>query len=738
MMDKIGVSIKFLDKQIQNNKKYSVFLVAGLMFLIFVIFAIHGLQFSGPVIIADEVGYLTKALALSGVSVDAASSYQGGYSMLILPAFWLFHNPDMQWRAVLVINAFMWAISAGLLYYFLRKFFPKKSSLVIASAVALSFCYPGFITVSGYAYSNSGFVFVFMLSLAALIKSKLDNNWYLIIFSILAGFLYWIHPLGMVFVAVTITYFMLRSILDKDLTKYLIPILLLVIIPLSYSLIVHPWFNSIMTPAGMAVRNHYGDFATNLPSRITHLSYWIQAFTLFVGQISFLLVATFGLVAFCTRWLFYNLGRGRLNQFKGLLSDTPKSILTIILMSIILIALVESFYFPADVLPFRMSMWIYGRYTEMLVLPVIGVGLLSEWRFKTALWAAGIAIFTGVLLALVVNKINTNFLSALELDVTSFWPILLIKNANFLVWFLIGFVGILFVGFVGLKKKKWILLIVLPLLFIAIGNQSFIQKSVDYYKQKGYSDLGEIIVGNYKKGTCIGLDNRSVEHDGALQYGYFIFHFSEFHVIRMSPDEWFEKCDGPFLTYDTKFVSGMDKVKVVAEELNSGLYIVMREKDINPARSSSYKDAGIVKYFIDGHQGCEVKGCMDWVASYPGQSLTNVGKYTDGILNTTGQEGYLLISPKVSANTDGLYMIKIKGDFRKLDSTSRLKVTSDDGKKIIRLAVLNQELNNHEIVFQLNKSVDDLQIVIYVGKDADISLSSYEVTGYDYRLGSRP
>jgi hypothetical protein len=734
MIDKLKLNIEFFDKKIQNNQKYSVLLVVGLILLIFVVFLLHGLQFYGPVIIADEVGYLAKALALSGVSVDAASSYHGGYSMLILPAFWLFHNPDIQWRAVLIINAFMWAVSAGLLYYFLKKVFPKKSNLVIASAVALSFCYPGFIAVSGYAYSNSGFVFVFMLSLAALVKSRFENNWYLIIFSILAGFLYWVHPLGMAFIVITILYFISRSVLDGNFMKYLLPIFLLIIIPLSYFLIIHPWFNSIMTPAGMAVRNHYGDFAINLPSRITHLSYWIQAFTFFVGQISFMLVATFGMVAFCAHRLFSNFEKGCKNRLSESLRDTPKSIMMIILASIILVAMVEALYFPADVFPFRVSMWIYGRYTEMLVLPVIGVGLLSEWRLKTTLWVAGIAIFAGVLLTLVTNSTNTIFLTVVELDISSFWPNLFIKGTNFLIWFLIGSVGILFAGFVGLKKKKWLLLIILPLLFIAIGYQSSSQISFNYH-QRGYSEIGKIIVGNYKKGTCVGLDSGSVAHDGVLQYGYYSFHFSEFRIARMTSDEWLKKCDGPFLTYDIKFVDNMDKVKVVAEELNSGLYIVMREKDINSSLSDSYTNEGFVyvKYFIDGHPGCEVKGCMDWVASSGDLSFTIVGEYRDGALNTTGREGYLFVGPKVFVNSGGVYTIKIKGDFRKLDSISRLKVTSNDGKKIIRLAVFNQKSNNHEIIFQLNQPVDDLQIMIYVGGDADITLNSYEVTSYSHR-----
>jgi hypothetical protein len=171
----------------------------------------------------------------------------------------------------------------------------------------------------------------------------------------------------------------------------------------------------------------------------------------------------------------------------------------------------------------------------------------------------------------------------------------------------------------------------------------------------------------------------------------------------------------------------MNNVKVVAQELTSGLYIVMREKDINPSIGNLYADMRFVKYFIDtSHPGCKVKGCMDWSASSGGLSFTEIGEYQNGVLRTTGREGYLFIGPKVSVNSEGIYRIKMKADFRKLDSTSRLKIVSNNGKIIHRLAVLSQDPNNHDYIFQLDKPVSDLQIMIYVGKDADISLNSYE------------
>jgi hypothetical protein len=200
----------------------------------------------------------------------------------------------------------------------------------------------------------------------------------------------------------------------------------------------------------------------------------------------------------------------------------------------------------------------------------------------------------------------------------------------------------------------------------------------------------------------------------------------------MQPADWLNKCDGPYLTYDTAFVKKMNNVKVVAQELTSGLYIVMREKDINPSIGNLPKNTRYFKYFIDtSHPGCKVEGCMDWSASSNDPYLTQVGEYQNGALHTTGREGYLFIGPKVAVD-EGTYRIKMKLHIGKSDTISRLKITSDNGKIINRLVIFHENSDNPGYIFQLGKAVDDLQIMLYVGEDADISLNSYEVSKYYY------
>ena len=58
---------------------------------------------------ADELGYLGNARYIAGTShlpdMQGTQLYHFGYSLFLLPAFWLFSDPVSTYRAVVVINA---------------------------------------------------------------------------------------------------------------------------------------------------------------------------------------------------------------------------------------------------------------------------------------------------------------------------------------------------------------------------------------------------------------------------------------------------------------------------------------------------------------------------------------------------------------------------------------------------------------------------------------------------------
>jgi hypothetical protein len=734
-IDKLKLLFSSLDKKIQNNKKCRVFLVASLMLLVFVGYSLYSLQFHSPAILSDEGGYLTKALAFSGVKVDAASSWQGGYPILISPIFRLFSDPNIEWRLVLEANAIMWTISAVLLFYVLRRFFPKKSNLTVALAVAVSLAFPGCISMTALAYATSAFVMVLMMALAALIKSKFELNWYLIIFALLAGYLFWIHPTGIVFILAVILYFIARGILYGNFKKYLLPIAIMLAVSFFYFMVMLPWFNYIMTPVGATIRNHYDDFAIRFLLRFTHSWYWIDVLGVFMGQISYLLISSFGIVGLGAYWLFYGAGKGIKQRFKNIMSDMPRSILAIIILSIIGASIMVAIYFPADIIPLSQDQWIYGRYVEMYILPLIGVGLLADWKLRPILWSAGIVLFNGILLSFIVNSSNTILYSYVpgKLDtglVFIFWPAVfsgiipsLALGACYLVLFTISCLGILFVGYAISKNKKGLLILLLLISLLALRDQ-VVEHTDSENTYSGYSGFVELIMKNYRKGSCVGFSDKLTDYE-LSRLNYIKFYLHEYSVERINSTEWLNKCDGPYLTYDVKFVDGINNVKIIAKDRLSGLYVIMRNKNVSSINLSRKLDYS--EYTMSNRHGCKVDGCLDWNASSNDPSLTKVGEYQNGTLHTTGREGYLFIGPKVAVD-EGAYRIKMKLHISKPDTISKLKITSDNGNIINRLVVFHNTSDNPEYIFQLGKAVDDLQIMLYVGKDADMTLSSYQGT----------
>lgn len=714
--------IKSIGVYVQKHKKLNVIC---LMMLVFVSYLLYGLQFNGPVFLSDEIGYLNKAIALSGGSIDAATSWQGGYSFLILPAFWLFSDPLMEWRAVLAINALMWAISAGLLVYVIKMIFPKKKDLTILSVVVLSLIYPGFISISGYAFASSGFVFVLMLALTALMKSGLNNLKYLSISSLLVGFLFWIHPIGATLVVATILILGIKSFVEKKYLKYILPITILIVTPLLYYFFIRPWFNDIMTPGEMSVFNHYDELSTDIISGVGRSSFWLEVPIFFLGQISYILISTFGMAAFCVDWLIRDYKKSKKQKFIDIINDTPRVAIAMIIFSIIVSAVIAAICFASNQDPSRADHWIYGRYSEMLILPVIAVGLLSEWRLKTVFYSIGTVFISGIILLIYTNSGNTLFDSLGRVNIQSFWPLLLTKNVNYLIWFVVGCAGILMIGLIGKKieNRRWLLLFVIPLMILTINDHN----SWHIYRQNSsglseYYDLGNIISENYKKSSCMGLDPR--DDDRNQRYRFYAFYLHRFEVVRMQPKEWLENCDGPYLTYDIGFVEDNSEVKPVAKESRSGLYVLMRKKDIS---SIDWPMSNRFIYYGDSrYGGCTIKGCLKWDFASKDLDITEVGEYTDNALKTTGRAGYLLYGPSVQLG-NGKYHIKINGSFRNTDFDTRLTVTSNKGSKIYVSGVFDPETNNYDYIFKISKEVQDLEIRLFVTTDADISLYSYEV-----------
>jgi len=131
-------------------------LVAGAV-LHFMVRVWISLPRTGPVVIADEIGYLLNARFISGGAAgDLATTtfYRGGYSLLIAPLFLLDMGPVRLYISILALNAAVAAAIFPLMYVLLGKLFTLSTRARLAAAFA-SACTPSLMVSGGFATSDA-------------------------------------------------------------------------------------------------------------------------------------------------------------------------------------------------------------------------------------------------------------------------------------------------------------------------------------------------------------------------------------------------------------------------------------------------------------------------------------------------------------------------------------------------------------------------------------------------------
>jgi hypothetical protein len=112
---------------------------------------------TGPVVVADELGYLANARVLAGGidgQLSTAPFYHGGYSLLLAPIVAVFHNPETSYRLVLVLNAFLAATLAPLVYLLLTRCCSVRPHAAVWPALAAA-AYPSVTIYTQVAMSEN-------------------------------------------------------------------------------------------------------------------------------------------------------------------------------------------------------------------------------------------------------------------------------------------------------------------------------------------------------------------------------------------------------------------------------------------------------------------------------------------------------------------------------------------------------------------------------------------------------
>ena len=550
--------------KIRNSLKH-ISLETLVPIVVFVLFLLLNIWTTGPAYLSDEIGYLDKAATIAGSTVHVSSSWYGGYALLVSPAFLISHNPMTEWHLILVLNALMWAGSAWLLLYILRETHPERSKRAILWASIGALLYPSWLSMSGYAFSTSGFVLIFMGSLAALIKSKLERYGWLCVSVFLAGYLSWTHPLGLIFTVLLAALLIARAFLRRIWGLAAIG-LAGVIFAALYAEVIDPWFRRVMSGSA-AADDHYAGILPTLHD-MASWHFWVQSAEVLVGLLLFAVVATFGLGVYGALPVL----RKAWDKPKQVVDDAGLATMLLVILAVVGTIGVTAFLW-ANTSQLRIDQWVYGRYTDMYLLPLIAFGLLASWRSRLGLWLAALALFGGIFLSLVTNPTNTSFVFDNKADIEAFWPMHIASILHFNYYWLWGALGGAGIAAVALmaKRKVFLTLLIIPVALVATSNMLYHHAILN--SNAKVTSLYSYIHTNYTPADCIGFTNDADPNQRFELYSYYLHGYT---VERLPLSKWLSMdCGGAYLTYSLPSLQA-DNLRVIGQETSTGLYVLSR------------------------------------------------------------------------------------------------------------------------------------------------------------------
>lgn len=340
-------------------------------FVLFAVRLVVSLIRTGPVLVADEIGYLTNARVLTGGiagQLEQAPFYRGGYSLLIAPVVGLVSDPTVAYHLILVLNAVLAAAVFPLLYLLLTRFGGVRAELAFWAALAGA-AYPALTVLSQVAMSENALfplVVVWLIAFGGVLSARRGGRemaW-AVGLGAATGALWAVH--NRMIVAVVLAVVGLIWLAARRRLRPAAAIVGLAVVALAF-LGVH-FLDSYLID-----HNYAGSAPDELSERMDEIFQFggfRTALANLVGQSWYLAVATFGLAATAV-WDFF--GRHR----RTTAEEGPAPVLGILLALTALLLLISAAAFPERTRP---DMLIYGRYTEVVAPALIAFGLAALSR----------------------------------------------------------------------------------------------------------------------------------------------------------------------------------------------------------------------------------------------------------------------------------------------------------------------------------------------------------------------
>ena len=349
--------------------------------------------------LADEYGYLANAAYMSGTDwsfmVDLYYGY--GYSILLVPLFWMFDSGLQIIRGAVFINVICIVLTVWASFALMRKLFPKVNDKLVAMAALVMGFYPYF-TGSGLKVLPEclvtlmiwvcGLVFYYALSTG-------KRMWYLLL-AAAVNYTFFVHTRTFVFLGV---FFLMGAVMvfqkkieKKNLLYFAgLAVLLFVLGTLWKNHIVDAVYsNPVLAEKSEVVGNtvSVSDIFTKITALITDFSAYdadslcAKLFYLFVATAGVFFVGIYGAVKANVL---------QIKEEKQIDAANGIKLMYVLAALLMILALVVNPMGEGE----GTANYFYARYYEYLAGPVVMIGLCEcmERRIKVSVWLLLLGLF---------------------------------------------------------------------------------------------------------------------------------------------------------------------------------------------------------------------------------------------------------------------------------------------------------------------------------------------------------
>jgi hypothetical protein len=391
----------------------------------------------------------------------------------------------------------------------------------------------------------------------------------------------------------------------------------------------------------------------------------------------------------------------------------------LIILGVILMSTVS---FSISRRPIRVDYWIYGRYSEAYLLPILIIGVVASWKKYNLLIVPLLLSVIGLFLSINISEINTKLMDNNIVNSVSFWPNAIRGDVDFTYWFLIGALTILVLSILIKYVGKSALILVIPIYLITIINQNEWHNNI----LAGYSknpQMYNFIAENYSQQDCIGfeLDEDKqiigiIENERMKLLSYYLY---SYNFNRMSYVDWYNNCEGPYVTTNDDYVKDLDTV-YVAREKDSGIFVITKS---NQTKEFKYNPSELNDLYINtDDEECVARGCFILDASEL-QKYTVVGvRDEENNSLKTSEQGIFLFGPYYGLKK-GSYKIFLDAEIRG-SLGNNIYVKSNKGQKI---HYQSNMIENKIYPFTIEDDVDDLEVSIVTDGNSEVIIKGYSI-----------